>query len=197
MAVNTCFPDAGPCVSVCFSCEGCECGSIYHTFESTFTQRDGCAEEHVELSALIWRCNEVKYSPASIIRCLYFNPYGILLLPYFHDHSKHSKNKILLQLDDDSLCFLPMYAKLLWKAESRQITATLSSCIFKVTRRLVLEIIPETRTIFTTTSSLGSCFLSLCLVFSVIFSCIIHCCGDIHIYMMLHYIYHFWWDRRF
>lgn len=103
-------------------------------FDSAFTQRNECAEEHVQLSAFIWCCYaSIKYfySTASIIKSLYFNPYGILLLPYFHDHSRHSKNKILLQLDDGSLCFLPMYAKLLSKAELHQITATWSSCISK------------------------------------------------------------------
>jgi len=66
-------------------------------------------------SALVWRCYELKdfYSLGFVIRRMYFNPYGILLLPDFHDHSRHSKTKILLQLDDDSLCFLPTYAKLL------------------------------------------------------------------------------------
>lgn len=93
---HTCFPDTSACVSLCFTCEGCECCGInIYILWTLHSQRNGCAEECFEHPALSWDCYKVKYfySPASVIRSLYFNPFGILLLPYFHYHSIRSKKK--------------------------------------------------------------------------------------------------------
>lgn len=57
----------------------------------------------------------VMCSPVFTIKSLYFNLYGVFLPCCICDHSRHSKNKILIQLDGDSFCFLPLYAKLLSK----------------------------------------------------------------------------------
>lgn len=99
---------------------------------------------------------------------------------YICDHSRHSKNKILSQLDGDSFCSLPLYAKLLSKRLNHNKLLQHEVTVFlEGPENLYWRFIHKTKTIFMTTSNLGSCSLSFFFVFSVMFSCTIHCCDDI------------------
>lgn len=75
------------------------------------------------LNSLPWSDTVVRlniFIPLPLLKWHYVSIHMVLLItPCFHDHSRHNKDKIILQLEDDSLCFLPTCAKLPLKSESQ------------------------------------------------------------------------------
>lgn len=114
---------------------------------------------------------------------------------YICDQSRHSKNKNFVQLDGDSFCFLPLYAKFLSKRLNHNKLLQHEVTIFSEGQEnLCCRFMHTTRTIFVT-SNLGSCVARFVLG--------IQC----HVFMhypllrwhilVFHCICRFWWHKGF